>query len=290
MLFPEQTLPLSVEPSTVVAPTGDLFQRRAARLRQLAPSSGTAEWLNWLAVLADAQHAAMAGLADAGPALPADFDWQSPVFAGAESGFDAAWADVYDTLRQVGPDLPPSRDAAALLPAARALLAGAATTGQRTLADVVVAAAQQVVHTHAAARLILPKGHLPLADRHACPCCGSAPVGAIVLAEQGKGGLRYLECSLCATRWNAVRARCTLCDDPGVVAYFGIEDAFPAVRAEACDHCHGYIKLYFQKDDRQVEPLIDDLASLAIDVLVGEQGYARGAPNPFLLAGEAVDG
>ena len=37
--------------------------------------------------------------------------------------------------------------------------------------------------------------------------------------------------------------------------------------------------------DLVVEPLADDLATLALDVLVGEQGYARGAPNPFLLTG-----
>ena len=33
---------------------------------------------------------------------------------------------------------------------------------------------------------------------------------------------------------------------------------------------------------KAIEPLADDLASLGLDVLVGEEGFAR-VPNPFVL-------
>jgi FdhE protein len=73
-----------------------------------------------------------------------------------------------------------------------------------------------------------------------------------------------------------------------VVNYLGIEGGNQAVQAETCDECHGYIKTFFQDKDRQVDPVADDLASLALDVLVGEQGYSRGTPNLFLTEGEIV--
>ncbi len=37
-----------------------------------------------------------------------------------------------------------------------------------------------------------------------------------------------------------------------------------------------------------MDPVADDLGSLALDILVGEQGYARAAPNLFLGDAEPV--
>ena len=169
----------------------------------------------------------------------------------------------------------------------RSLAAGEVAAGPRDTVAILVAAALQVLWTTAARTLALP-AMTPLQDLAPCPCCGSAPVGAVVMAGEGKGGLRYLECSLCATRWNAVRARCTLCEEGSVVQYLGLEGASGAVQAEACEHCGGYIKTFFQDKDIQVDPVADDLGSLALDILVGEQGYARAAPNLFLKDAEVV--
>lgn len=292
MRIPERPLPPTIEPPTVVAPSGEIFQRRADRLRRLATDSTGAEWLTWLADLTDAQQAACVAQPDYGLQLADDFDWSGAVFAGREQLFASAAPAAHEAIRRTlpasWPGLPDAAQVIAALPAARALLNGTATTGRRAPADIVAAAVLQVVWTAAAASLALPTSSLPLHERRVCPCCGSAPLGGIVLSGQGADGLRYLECALCATRWNAVRARCTLCDDPGVIGYLSIEGAFPAVRAEVCEHCRGYVKLYFQQKDIAVEPLADDLATLALDVLVGEQGYARGAPNPFLPDSEAI--
>jgi FdhE protein len=35
----------------------------------------------------------------------------------------------------------------------------------------------------------------------------------------------------------------------------------------------------------QADPYADDLATLGLDVMVGETGWARHAPNPLLLVG-----
>ena len=63
------------------------------------------------------------------------------------------------------------------------------------------------------------------------------------------------------------------------VAYQAIEGRSEAIKAETCDHCHSYRKIFYQ-DRICVEPVADDLASLMLDVLVGEAGYARASGNP----------
>ena len=62
-----------------------------------------------------------------------------------------------------------------------------------------------------------------------------------------------------------------------------IETQDGAVRAETCDHCRSYLKIVYQEKDPWVDPVADDLATLALDLLLDEAGYARSGPN-FLLA------
>jgi len=59
------------------------------------------------------------------------------------------------------------------------------------------------------------------------------------------------------------------------------------VKAETCGECHTYAKLLYQLQDTQVDPYADDLASLGLDLLVTEAGFARHAPNPLLLMGDS---
>ena len=59
----------------------------------------------------------------------------------------------------------------------------------------------------------------------------------------------------------------------------------PPTRAEVCDECKSYLKIFYQDKDLHVEPVADDLASLMLDVLVGEAGYSRASGNPLLWHG-----
>jgi len=43
--------------------------------------------------------------------------------------------------------------------------------------------------------------------------------------------------------------------------------------------------MLYQATDMAVEPMADDMASLGLDMLVGEAGWSRLAPNPFVLTG-----
>ena len=126
-----------------------------------------------------------------------------------------------------------------------------------------------------------------------CPLCGMLPVASIVYAQSPYQGYRYLHCALCATEWHMVRVQCTQCGASGKsIGYHSLEskttdktpskDGAPAVRAETCEECHGYSKILYQEKDPGVEPVADDVASLALDLLLGEQGYHRASSNPLL--------
>lgn len=127
-----------------------------------------------------------------------------------------------------------------------------------------------------------------LPQRGLCPCCGSTPVSGLITASGEVPGTRYLYCSLCSTAWNHARAVCITCECSGTLSLKSIEGDDGAVKAETCDDCHTYAKMLYQAKDTQVDPYADDLATLGLDVMVAEAGWARHAPNPLLLI-EQVD-
>ena len=103
--------------------------------------------------------------------------------------------------------------------------------------------------------------------------------------------MRYLHCGLCASEWHVVRAKCSLCDNTRGITYLslaepGAEPATqPAVQAEVCPECHGYLKLCRLERDPNLDPWADDLATLALDLLVEQEGYERAGLNFLLLQG-----
>jgi FdhE protein len=147
-----------------------------------------------------------------------------------------------------------------------------------------VAAALQVYFTRLAASL-LGSSLLLLPQRGLCPCCGSTPVSGVVTQSGQTRGARYLHCSLCATAWNHVRAVCITCGQSRSVGLKEIEGGSGAVKAETCNECHTYAKMFYEVHDREVDPFADDLATLGLDILVAEEGWSRHAPNPLLLVG-----
>ena len=123
-----------------------------------------------------------------------------------------------------------------------------------------------------------------------CPVCASRPVASVLRIGGEQANLRYLVCSLCATEWNMSRIQCTSCDTDKGVKYLVLQtegeaqtkggtQSEPAARAETCDECKSYLKIFYQEKDPHLDPTADDLATLALDLLVDEQGYVRSGPN-----------
>ena len=104
----------------------------------------------------------------------------------------------------------------------------------------------------------------------------------MVRVDAESQGYRYLHCALCATEWHMVRVTCTQCQNTENIGYHSIEGSSGAIRAESCDRCHTYRKILYQEKDADVEPVADDLASLALDLLMADAGYHRGSGNPLL--------
>ncbi len=128
-------------------------------------------------------------------------------------------------------------------------------------------------------------GRSPGVDFGLCPVCGSPPVVSVVRSGGAEQGLRYWVCSLCASEWHVVRIKCTSCSSTESISYLFIEGANDAVRAECCDGCKTYLKILYLDKDARMEPVADDLATLALDMLVDERGYRRIGPNLLLSPG-----
>ncbi len=155
-------------------------------------------------------------------------------------------------------------------------------SADETAAAVFVTAALQVYFTTAAATLDVSKLRL-LEQRGLCPVCGHTPASSVVTASGRAPGTRFLHCSLCATAWNYTRAVCTTCGSARSLALREIEGGNGAVKAESCDDCRNYIKVLYEAKDPKIEPAADDLATLGLDLLVGEAGWSR--PSPMIVPG-----
>lgn len=287
------------EPIVIADPTVR-FAATARRLSQLADGHPMEAWLYFMATLAQAQHTVATTLAPAVALSQADVERaveaRLPPLAADGHRRDASWRDglvlLLDSID--GREWPPavheamellrSSDAATLEKLADAFLRGGLGNADAGVA-VFVVAALQVYFSGSAARLVAKDLRL-LEERALCPCCGSPSVSGLITATGITPGTRYLYCSLCSTAWNHVRAVCITCGGTRKLSVQGIEDDAGVVKAETCGECHTYAKLLYQLKDTQVDPYADDLASLGLDLLVAEAGFARHAPNPLLLVGD----
>jgi FdhE protein len=290
-----------------------IFSRRATRLRKLSEGHAVGDYLRLMAVLADAQQRALDARrhdvsvaregqrtvfnardaerlrtarehgmpplqADGGPRDP---QWRTVLVGLCDAiavapGFPAAVAATCGRIRALPVET--------LEEQAEALL-GAASNGVDAQAAPFIMAALQVSWTH----MLCSFNHDEVAEYigavdvpGVCPVCGTLPVASVVRAEKGYQGYRYLHCALCATEWHLVRIKCSHCESTAGIHYHTIEGGSTAIRAESCDQCHTYRKICYQEHDMEVEPLADDLGSLALDLLMTEAGFHRGGSNPFL--------
>lgn len=282
-----------------------LFSRRAQRLRELSesgPGRGQAigPYLRLMAALAEAQadalHAPIAiyepSPPDAAQLEQARLHRMPPLHA---SGWrrDAPWlstlAQICDSIAPL-PGFPRSvRDVCARLVNAQvdqldsqadALLAARTAEIDPATAPLLMAALQ-VYWLELASRFSVEEvGELDVPG--ACPVCGTLPVASIVRVDNGAQGYRYLHCALCATEWHMVRIKCTHCQSTKNIVYHSIGGGSEAIRAESCDECRTYLKILYQEKDPNVEPVADDLASVALDLLLSDAGYRRVSSNPLL--------
>lgn len=112
-----------------------------------------------------------------------------------------------------------------------------------------------------------------------CPFCGARPVVAVLRGE-GDGAKRWLLCSLCATEWQYRRVLCPNCgqENKDLLPIYTAVD-FEHVRVEACDNCKTYIKSVDLTRDGHAVPVVDELATVALNLWADEHGYTKFEPN-----------
>lgn len=137
-----------------------------------------------------------------------------------------------------------------------------------------VASARQEVRAASTGRVAAPLPERASAGPR-CPACGGAPVVG-VLREEGHGARRALVCGLCFTEWDYLRLVCAGCGEQRFesLPVFTAEQ-FPHVRIEACDTCRSYLKTIDLTKDGRAVPVVDDIATVSLDLWARNRGYAR---------------
>jgi FdhE protein len=122
-----------------------------------------------------------------------------------------------------------------------------------------------------------------------CPVCGAWPAFAEVRGiERG----RYLRCGRCGGNWQAQCLNCSYCgmtDHKELVSLVPEKSASNAV-IEACKRCLGYVKIFTTlQGSAPVQVMVDDLASVDLDIAALELGYQRPAGAGYALEVNVVN-
>ncbi len=120
------------------------------------------------------------------------------------------------------------------------------------------------------------RGHMDLQrGESTCPFCNARPVVAVLQGE-GDGAKRWLLCSICSTEWPFRRVVCPNCGErekDKLPIYTA--DGLDHVRIEACDACKTYIKSVDLTKDGLAVPVVDELATVTLNIWADEHGYTK---------------
>lgn len=286
---------LSNPPDAVLPDPATLFAARAARLRKLTPDHQLAPYLAFIADIADAQQFIVTALPD--PELPPrdEIDralehGMAPI-ARARVKIDGivllTLERLLDETKKI--DMPEAAAAArdGLIAAneaeKRAMIANVLADAlplEEIAEHVFVAAALQVHFARLAA--MLPAAKIKSVSDGACPACGGPPATSSVVDWINSQSARFCYCATCATTWHVVRVKCVACSSTKNIHYLHVEGVAESIKAECCDECHTYLKIFYTDKSPGADPVADDLASAGLDMMMREKGFRRSGFNAFL--------
>jgi FdhE protein len=112
-----------------------------------------------------------------------------------------------------------------------------------------------------------------------CPCCGGPPVCSYLRGLGEPTGQRLLVCARCLFEWPFPRLRCPNCAEEQDGGFSPVlADQYRAVRVDVCTRCRSYLKTADARQDGRVVAIVDDIASIALDLWAESQGLHRLAP------------
>ena len=116
-----------------------------------------------------------------------------------------------------------------------------------------------------------------------CPNCGGLPQLSYfaVSGEALVSGPRYLVCSRCATNWVFSRMMCASCGESNgtKLPIYQEHEQFPHARVDGCQTCRKYLLTFDLRRDTRAVPVVDEIASLPLDLYARDQGLTKITPN-----------
>ncbi len=287
---------VATPPFAVLPEVASVFLRRSERFAALALGHQIEPYLHLLSQITRAQHDVQGTMPT--PALPAARQLQlahenvMPPISTAVMELGEAADQTFDLLLQ----RLSAEDLASTARLTVEAVQGATAADRRAMMQAVIvdeipadavaehvlaAAAVQLLFTRLAAQLDVAS--LQSVADGACPSCGGAPSASAIVGWHGAHGTRFCTCSICATQWNVVRIRCLVCGSESGIAYHSLEGGSETVMGETCESCSSYVKMLHQHKDPALDPIADDVASLALDLTLTKEGWTRASINPFLM-------
>lgn len=114
------------------------------------------------------------------------------------------------------------------------------------------------------------------APRLSCPYCGWPPQVAILRDEPDVKSRRLLQCALCSASWSFPRLACPGCGeiDSGKLLCHEVQTR-AHLRVEECQTCLGYLKTIDLRQTGLAVPVVDDIASIELDIWATERGLSK---------------
>ena len=93
-------------------------------------------------------------------------------------------------------------------------------------------------------------------------------------------GARTLLCPLCATSWRIDRLTCAGCGERSAEQLeMHTAESVPWVRVDECRTCRGYLKTIDLRQRGDAVPIVDELATVELDVWARERGLTKVRTN-----------
>lgn len=109
-------------------------------------------------------------------------------------------------------------------------------------------------------------------------CCFICGAHATLGELRDNGQALHLRCGQCGSDWQFRRLRCMWCgnEDHGTLSCLYREDHVNKMRVEACERCHGFLKVIASFSPTPPEMLpVADLETLHLDFIAQKHGYER---------------
>ncbi len=161
----------------------------------------------------------------------------------------------------------------------RALLQAAVASTGRTITDgpFHVRALLETIATTLAGRLLPAVEATEGPSPSTCRVCGAPPLVATLRDRPGALGSRGLVCSLCGSEQRIRRLTCAFCGESAADSLVvHSAESVPHVRIDECRTCRRYLKTVDLRRRGDAVPIVDELATIELDLWAREQGLTKG--------------